>query len=69
MGVSHSVFLSFKEGADEDAIQEFWDKLDEFPTMKPGLRHWISGKPGTTTPSPATRTTSPSRWRSIRPRR
>ena len=36
MGVSHSVFLSFKEGADEDAIQEFWDKLDEFPTMKPG---------------------------------
>ncbi|HCV00744.1 MAG TPA: hypothetical protein DGL25_06030 [Dehalococcoidia bacterium] len=46
MGVSHSVFLSFKEGAPEQAIQEFWDKLDEFPGKKPGLRHWISGKPG-----------------------
>ena len=46
MGVSHFVFLRFKEGAAEDAIQEFWDKLDEFPAQKPGLRHWISGKPG-----------------------
>ncbi len=46
MGVSHTVFMSFKEGADEALIQEFWDKLDEFPSKKPGLRRWISGKPG-----------------------
>ena len=46
MGVSHSVFLRFKNDAPDKAIQEFWDKLDEFPAQKPGLRHWISGKPG-----------------------
>jgi hypothetical protein len=46
MGVSHSVFLRFKPDAPADAIQAFWDKLDEFPAHKPGLRRWISGKPG-----------------------
>jgi hypothetical protein len=46
MGVSHSVFLKFKEGAPADAIQEFMDRLDEFPANKPGIRRWISGRTG-----------------------
>ncbi|MBI4299649.1 MAG: Dabb family protein [Chloroflexi bacterium] len=49
--MSHSVFVAFKPGAPEPAIQEFIDALDEFPANKPGLRRWISGKTGPYYPS------------------
>jgi hypothetical protein len=51
MGISHSAFLRFKPDASEEALQALWDKLDEFPANKPGIRRWISGKPGPYYPS------------------
>ena len=46
MGVSHTVFMSFKEGADEALIQEFWDKLDEFPIEEAGAAPLDLGEAG-----------------------